>query len=53
MERDMMMMDSCGALMMIAGGIAALLGLGLLGSLIVLVWVAIGRLRRDGGAGRG
>jgi hypothetical protein len=33
--------------MMIFGGLAALLGLGLLASLIVLVWVVIGRLRRD------
>jgi len=33
--------------MMIFGGLAALLGLGLLVSLIVLVWVVIGRLRRD------
>ena len=43
----MMMSSMCGTGMMIIGGLAALLGLGLLGSLIVLVWVVIGRLRRD------
>jgi hypothetical protein len=43
----MMMSSMCGAGMMIFGGLAALLGLGLLASLIVLVWVLIGRLRRD------
>ena len=37
----------CGTGMMIFGGLAALLGLGLLASVIVLVWVLIGRLRRD------
>jgi uncharacterized membrane protein len=42
------MMQCCGIGMMAAGVIAALLGLVLLVSLIVLVWVAIGRLRRDG-----
>jgi len=42
-----MMMQMCGAGMMIVGVLAAALGLGLLGSLIVLVWVLIGRLRRD------
>jgi hypothetical protein len=42
-----MMSSMCGAGMMIFGGLAALLGLGLLGSLSVLVWVVIGRLRRD------
>lgn len=42
-----MMMGNCGAGMMVVGGIAALLGLGLLASLIVLVWVVIGRLRRN------
>ena len=42
-----MMMQMCGSGMMIAGILAAVLGLGLLASLIVLVWVAIGRLRRD------
>jgi len=41
-------MMNCGAGMMILGVIAMLLGLALLASLIVLVWVAIGRLRRDG-----
>jgi len=33
--------------LMIAGILATILGLGLLASLIVLVWVAIGRLRRE------
>ena len=42
-----MMMQICGAGMMVAGILAALLSLGLLASLIVLVWVAIGRLRRE------
>jgi hypothetical protein len=42
-----MMMQMCGPGMMIAGILAAILGLGLLGSLIVLVWVVIARLRRD------
>lgn len=45
----MMMSSTCGTGMMIVGGLAALLGLGLLASLIVLVWVVIGRLRRDHG----
>lgn len=46
-----MTMSDCGAWMgagMIVGGVLGkLLALGLLASLIVLVWVAIGRLRRD------
>ncbi len=42
-----MMMQCCGIAMMVAGALAVLLGLVLLASLIVLVWVAIGRLRRD------
>jgi hypothetical protein len=43
-----MMMQMCGpGMMMIAGILTAILGLGLLASLIVLVWVAIARLRRD------
>jgi len=33
--------------MMVAGILAAILGLGLIASLIVLVWVTIGRLRRE------
>ena len=50
----MSMRMNCGAGMMIFGAIALVLGLVLLASLIVLVWVAIGRLRRDGPApGRG
>jgi len=42
-----MMMQMCGSGMMVAGILATILGLGLLASLIVLVWVAIGRLRRE------
>ena len=42
------MMMNCGAGMMLFGAIAIVLGFGLLTSLIVLVWVVIGRLRRDG-----
>lgn len=43
----MHMMDgSCGPLMMIIGGLSWLLGLGLVVSLIVFVWTAIGWLRR-------
>jgi len=47
-DQDMMhMMDmSCGPLMAVVGGISWLIGLGLVGSLTVLVWVVIGRLRR-------
>ena len=43
----MMHMDGgCGPVMMVFGAVSWLLGLGLIGSLIVLTWVAIGRLRR-------
>jgi len=42
-----MMMQMCGSGMMVAGILAALLSLGLLASLIVLVWAVIGRLRRE------
>jgi len=42
-----MMMQICGFGMMVAGILAALLSLGLLASLIVLVWVVIGRLWRE------
>jgi hypothetical protein len=52
METDMMTMGPCGVLMMIAGGIAAILSLGHLASLIVLTWVWIALLRRDGAAPR-
>ena len=52
METDMMMMGPGGVSMMIAGGIAAILSLGHLASLIVLTWVWIARLRRDGAAPR-
>lgn len=41
-----MMMGNCGVGMMVVMGLAAVLSLGLLASLIVLTWVAIGRLRR-------
>lgn len=41
-----MMMSGCGVGMALFGGLGMLLGLVLLASLIVLVWVAIGRLRR-------
>jgi len=40
-----MMMEQCGFGMMVVGALGAVLGLGLLASLIVLVWVVIGRLR--------
>ena len=42
-----MMMQMCGSGMMVAGILAVLLSLGLLASLIVLVWVVIVRLRRE------
>ena len=43
-----MMMSDCGGIgMMVLGGLGALLGLGLIGSLTVLTWVAIGYLRRQ------
>jgi hypothetical protein len=42
-----MMMQMCGTGMMIAGILATILGVGLIASLIVLVWVVIARLRRD------
>ena len=42
-----MMMNGCGVGMMLVGWLGVLLGLTLLASLIVLVWVVIGRLRRD------
>jgi hypothetical protein len=41
------MKNNCGGWMMVGAGIGALLTLVLLLSLIVLVWVAIGRLRRE------
>ena len=41
-----MMMEGCGMGMMIMMWVAWLLGLGLLVSLVVLIWVVIGRLRR-------
>jgi hypothetical protein len=43
-----MMMGDCGGVgMMVLSGLVALLGLGLVGSLIALTWVAIGHLRRQ------
>ncbi|HKZ08283.1 MAG TPA: hypothetical protein VJU81_22645 [Methylomirabilota bacterium] len=41
-----MMMDGMGWPMAVACGLGGLLGLVLLGSLIVLTWVAIARLRK-------
>ncbi len=41
---------SYGIGMMVFGGLAMVLGLALLASLIVLVWVAIGHLRRAAAA---
>jgi len=41
-----MMMNGCGVAMML-GGVGMLLGLVLVASLIVLIWVVIGRLRRE------
>ena len=43
----MHMMDgSCGPMMAVIAGLGGLLSLGLVGSLTVLIWVVIGRLRR-------
>jgi hypothetical protein len=42
-----MMMEGCGIGMMVVIWIAGLLSLGLLATLIVLLWVIIGRLRRN------
>ena len=42
-----MMMQGCGMGMMVMMWVAGLLGLALLASLIVLLWVVIGRLRRQ------
>ncbi len=42
-----MMMEGCRMGMMVMMWAAGLLGLGLLASLVVLVWVVIGRLRRS------
>lgn len=42
-----MMMEGCGMGMMVMMWVAGLLGLALLASLIVLLWVVIGRLRRQ------
>jgi hypothetical protein len=41
------MMDGCGMGMMVMMWAAGLLSLGLLATLIVLLWVVIGRLRRN------
>jgi hypothetical protein len=53
-----MMMEGCVMGMMVMMWAASLLSLGLLATLIVLLWVVIGRLRRNptwplGGAGTG
>jgi hypothetical protein len=53
-----MMMEGCGMGMMVMMWAAGLLSLGLLATLIVLLWVVIGRLGRNptwpsGGAGTG
>ena len=53
-----MMVGGCGMGMMVMMWVAGLLGLVLLATLIVLLWVVIGRLRRNsswpsGGAGTG
>ena len=40
-----MMMEGCGMGMMVVMWVAGLLSLGLLATLIVLLWVIIGRLR--------
>ncbi len=46
------MMNGTGpSLMATSCGLGGLLGLGLLGSLIALIWVAIARLRRSSAAG--
>lgn len=44
---EAMMMADCGMGMMVVIWLASFLGLGLLASLIVLVWVAVWRLRRE------
>jgi hypothetical protein len=43
----MLMMGPCGGLMAVAAGIAILLGLGFLASLIILTWTVVGWLWRD------
>ena len=42
-----MMMEGCGMGMMVVMWVAGLISLGLLATLIVLLWVVIGRLRRN------
>jgi len=42
-----MMMEGCGMGMVVMMWVAGLLGIALLASLIVLLWVVIGRLRRQ------
>ena len=42
---------SCGPVMTLIGGLTMLVSLGLAGSLIVLTWVAIGRLRSKPASG--
>ena len=41
------MMEGCGMGMMVMMWVGGLLGLGLLTTLIVLLWVVIGRLRQN------
>jgi hypothetical protein len=41
------MMNGCGPVMMLLGGLGMLLGLTLLARLMVLAWVVIERLRRE------
>jgi hypothetical protein len=42
-----MMMNDCGVGMMVVGWLGGLLSLSFLASVTVLVWVVIGRLRRE------
>jgi hypothetical protein len=42
-----MMVNGCGVTMMLLGGLGMPLGLALVASLIVLIWVVIGRPRRE------
>jgi hypothetical protein len=46
-RRLVMMLEGCGMGMMVMMWVAGFLGLALLTSLIVLLWVVIGRLRRQ------
>ena len=46
-KSEAMIMADCGMGMTVVMGVASLLGLGLLASLIVLVWVVVWRLRGE------